>query len=147
MIANLSAMALAAAEILPDPQSFQAIGWTVVILGALITGLNQALKFADRFKPPRTRENLIQPQPLMVSQAPEPVSVKAFQDHVLRSADERKEIFNKLDDLNDGIAVRVEALRQETKNDFIGVHQRMNIIAEKMPREVIELLKTTGAIK
>jgi len=53
---------------LPDPASYQAVGWLVVIVAGIATGVNQVLKLVDRVK---GKGNLIAPQPLEVREAKE----------------------------------------------------------------------------
>ena len=134
-------------EILPDPSSFQALGWTVVILFSLIGGTNQILRLTDRFKEPAARTNNIHPQPLVVARDKEFVELHFCEAQHEKLDQERKELFSKIGGVERGAAARMEELRREIKSDFVGVHQRMNDIAEEMPKKVIELLKTTGVIK
>lgn len=55
------------AESLPDPHTASSIGWWLVIAAAVIAGLNQGIRFADRLT---GRKQEITPQPLAVTGTP-----------------------------------------------------------------------------
>lgn len=135
------------ADILPDPQGFQSIGWIVVILFSLIGGTNQVMKLTDRFKPQSAQTQNIQPQPLIVSKAEEMVELRTFDEFVQQNGDVHRELFSKIGGVERGTNARMETLRLEIKADIQGVQNRLNAVAEEMPRRVLDLLHSTGALK
>jgi hypothetical protein len=107
----------------PAPTSYASIGWAVVTLVAIITGLNQALKLVDWFKekPPAGEVR---------SEALEKFVLKSeCAKHMEANTGEHQNLFSKIGGVERGasakLADEMRTLRQERKEDAAVLQERL----------------------
>ena len=109
---------------LPDPTSYQAIGWLIVALAALVVILNNGLKLADRMKgkPPASQ--------VAAESAEKFVSKPEFREHVHRSDVEHQNIWKKLGGLERGLGAEMKAMelriQESDEHRSEKLHDRVN---------------------
>ncbi len=125
------------AEALPDPNSYAAIGWFVVIIAAIAFGLNQGLELVGR-----ARGKAQQPPNGELSQ-----NLKQLNHRVRQIEDWRDGLLNKLDDDKEEIKASGEARCQRIEAHVEDVRRELDAKLSAMPSEIITLLRNTGALR
>lgn len=116
-----------------DPSSYQAVGWIVVALSALVVAVNAVLKLTDRMrdKPPASE--------VARESAEKFVSKPEFRDHVLRNEQEHDNFFKKIGGVERGLTRELQEMerRLNSKDEerTHGLHDRVNEILGEM-REI-----------
>lgn len=141
-----------------NPSSHEAIGWLIVAIVALVTGVNQIWKLSDRIHG-RHREQSITPQPLLVATPEQFARQEEFAEHVRDNSQK----FDKLalqreEDLRIAALARrkmhedIQAVGREvaaltatteTQTNQLG---RLDKKLDDVPDRVIATLRNTGAI-
>lgn len=130
---------LANAQI-PAPSSLEMAGWLACFV-AFIAGVNQVLKFTDRFKSKPPTEQLQSSQDALsgrIGSVEE--NLRSFQErsqeeiaHYHEQGEERRRaIYCKLDEMKESVKEDMDGITKEFKRDFGGVHQRIDAVMEKL---------------
>lgn len=102
---------------MPDPTSFQGIGWLIVGLASLLVMLNQGLKLSDRFKP----KDFVPPLHAQFAERAE------FERYVQHNSEEHAALHSRIGGAERG-------LRQEIKTDIQAIHERINDVLKAVSR-------------
>jgi hypothetical protein len=126
---------------MPDPQSYQAIGWLVVGLGAVILALNQGVNLIRGFRgePPAEQLKLIAEA---LARRVDELEIQRGKD--LQYASDRRQLI-----YQEFKTQRAEFLR-EIKDVYKLIEQDkkdLNLVLRNLPNEVIATLRHTNVIK
>lgn len=111
---------------LPEPSSYQAIGWLVATAAAAIAAINQGHAFVGRITG-KENERTISPNPLTVRGEKEYVTKEEFEAAFSEVKDDYARIQASLVELDKG-------LRSELKNDASAIHEKINGVAISVAR-------------
>lgn len=103
---------------MPDPSSFQSIGWLLVCAAAVIASINQIDAFFKRRTGGADRIE-VGGQPLLVRADETYVTQKAFDAHVAEARRSYEQIHARLGGMERG-------LREEVKADIEKLHEKVN---------------------
>lgn len=112
---------------MPDPNSYSSIGWLLVAVVALITGVNQVLKLVDRVKDKPA------PSDLARDIATRFTTKEEFHTHVSLNTREHENLFKKVGGVERGagekLAEELQLLRQERRGDMENIQKEVNQIS------------------
>ena len=121
-------IAVAVASELPDPNNFASIGWVVVILFALVGGLNQMFEFIERLQ--RKRRGL----PMRQGPATDPPSREEWETVNARRETQMHEMNDKIDKVAIDNATQTEAIKN-IRSSTQRIEDRLNRFFEDRRHE------------
>lgn len=111
------------AQALPDPNSYTAIGWVLVVLFVIGGGV-LIIQQIFRKDPPLHKEYVTRQEHSELKQRVEQMADKI--DDNFRALDQKRSV--SIAGLHHDLANRTDAVRKEIKTDVGGLHDRLNMV-------------------